>query len=187
MDKQLWQASREADEVFELRQAPLPTLEKEREYMDWLQEDFKSDPWVTYRFRKYTANPKRIPWKNTRTIKRQHQFTFLTNMALGSVIAWPFAAAFGRWMKTSRGGVPAVHLNRHVHDFPRPDPGRIARLTFRWYSVGASLALGYLFARYMADDSYITSNSWFNRPDLKPFAAMVDQPPNTTHDSMMNA
>ena len=70
-EKKMWQLQKEADEVLEVKPAPLPTQEMENEYMDWLQEDFKQDPWVTYRFRKYTANPKRIPWKNTRQIKRQ--------------------------------------------------------------------------------------------------------------------
>ena len=151
-DQKLWQAGKEADEVFELRPAPLPTPEMEVEYIDWLQEDFKSDPWVTYRFRKYTANPKRIPWKNTRQLKRQHQYTFMMHWLLGAAITWPVAAAFGRFMKTSRGGVPAVHLNRHVHDFPRPEPGRIARLTFRWYAVGSSIAMGFAFAKYMSQE-----------------------------------
>lgn len=70
MDRKMWQLNREADEVLEVRAPPVPTQEMENEYMDWLQDDFKSDPWVTYRFRKYTANPKRIPWKNQRRIKR---------------------------------------------------------------------------------------------------------------------
>jgi hypothetical protein len=71
-DEKLYKLTREADEVFEMRPAPVPTAEMEVEYIDWLQEDLKSDPWVTYRFRKFTANPKRVPWKNTRYIKRQY-------------------------------------------------------------------------------------------------------------------
>jgi hypothetical protein len=66
----MWELNREADEILEPRQPPVPTQEQENKYIDWLQEDFKSDPWVTYRFRKFTANPKRIPWKNARRIKR---------------------------------------------------------------------------------------------------------------------
>lgn len=58
--------TKEADEIFEVRPAPIPTPEMEVEYIDWLQNDLKSDPWLTHRFRKYTCNPKRIPWKNTR-------------------------------------------------------------------------------------------------------------------------
>ena len=66
----MYHLQKEADEVLELKVPDVPTPEQEVEYIDWLQEDFKSDPWITYRFRKYTANPKRIPWKNTRQLKR---------------------------------------------------------------------------------------------------------------------
>jgi len=34
--KKLWEVSKVADEIFELRRPPVPTLEKEREYIDWL-------------------------------------------------------------------------------------------------------------------------------------------------------
>jgi len=63
-DKKMWQMGREADEVLIEKLPPVPTPEMEVEYIDWLREDFKSDPWVTLRFRKFMAGPKRIPWKN---------------------------------------------------------------------------------------------------------------------------
>ena len=65
----MYQLRREADEVLELKAPPVPTPEMEVEYIDWLKEDFKSDPWLTYRFRKYMAGPKRIGWKNKREIQ----------------------------------------------------------------------------------------------------------------------
>lgn len=74
----------------------LPTPADEVEYIDWLQEDFKSDPWLTYRFRKYTANPKRIPWKNTRSVKRQYQSDFIMNWIIGTVLFWPVGVLVGR-------------------------------------------------------------------------------------------
>jgi hypothetical protein len=40
----------------------------ENEYMDFLEESFRSDPWIHFRFRKFMAGPKRIPWKNAREI-----------------------------------------------------------------------------------------------------------------------
>ena len=97
----------------------------------------------------------------------------MLNWILGSALAWPVAAAFGRRMKTSKGGVPAVRLNRWVHDFPQPEPGRSSRLIFRYYAVGSCAILGYLFAKQVTDFSTRTSNEWYNRPDLKPFPAMV--------------
>ena len=185
--KRMWQASREADEVLEVAHAPIPTQEMEREYLDFLQEDFKSDPWVTYRFRKYTANPKRIPWKNTRQLKRQHQFTFCVNWAVGSLLFWPIAAFVGRRMKVTRGGVPVVPLNRWVHDFPHPEPGRTSRITFRYYSFAATILAGYCFARQTTESFLRCSNEWYSRPDLKPFAAMVAKPKDSTTTSMLEA
>ena len=41
-----------------------PTPKEEIEYIEWLREDFKSDPMLSFRFKKYMAGPKRIPWKN---------------------------------------------------------------------------------------------------------------------------
>lgn len=69
------------------------------------------------------------------------------NWVVGSTIAWPVATAIGRAMKTTRGGVPAVRLNRWVHDFPQPEPGRSSRLIFRWYTVMSCAMIGYIFAR----------------------------------------
>lgn len=40
--------------------------------MDFLANDLRSDPWLTYRFRKYMAGPKRIPWKNSYEIKKDY-------------------------------------------------------------------------------------------------------------------
>jgi len=38
--KKLYQLSKEADEVLEVKPAPVPTAEMEVEYIDWLQKDF---------------------------------------------------------------------------------------------------------------------------------------------------
>ena len=148
MDEQLYKIAKEADEVLEMRPAEYPTLEKQHEYLDWLAEDFRSDPWLTHRFRKYTAGPKRYPWKNQRQLKRQHQFTFMTHWFVGCVLSWPIAAAIGRSFKVENGGVPVVPIQRWVHDFPKIDPGHYARKVFRYYSRWSCLALGYCFARY---------------------------------------
>ena len=64
----------------------------------------------------------------------------------------------GRGMKVSKGGVPAVRLNRWVHDFPQPEPGRASRLIFRYYAVGACAILGFVFARQVTDADPKCSN-----------------------------
>lgn len=84
------------DEILEVRPPEVPTREMEDDYVDWLQNDLKSDPWVTYRFRKYTANPKRIPWKNMRELKRQYQYNFVVTWIGGAILTWPIAAWIGK-------------------------------------------------------------------------------------------
>ena len=111
----------------------------------------------------------------------------MVNWLVGSALAWPVAAAIGRSMKTTKGGVPAVRLNRWVHDFPQPEPGRTSRLIFRYYAVGSCLLLGYVFARQVTDWTVARSNEWYNRPDLKPFPAMVKKPTDLTEETMLDA
>jgi len=106
---------------------------------------------------------------------------------MGSVLFWPVAAAIGRRFKTTRMGVPVVHQHRFVHDFPKIDAGRAARTYFRWYSFGSSLIAGLLFAQYITPYESRCSNQWYNRPDLKPFAAMVDQPEDLTTKTMLDS
>tara|TARA_B110000285_G_C15044857_1_gene573742 strand:+ start:641 stop:1318 length:678 start_codon:yes stop_codon:yes gene_type:complete len=144
--------------------------------MQFLAEDFRSDPWLTYRFRKYTASPKRIPWKNMRQLKRQYQFTFCMNWLTGGLMFFPFALYFGRRMTRYQGGVPVVPYQRFVHDFPSVEPTRAARFAFRNWTFGACVVAGFIFAKYTCHDTQ-KHNKWFNRPDLKPYPAMA----NTDH------
>jgi len=107
---------------------------------------------------------------------------------IGAGLFWPFAAMIGRYNKQTRGGVPVVHQNRFVHDFPKIDPGRTARHYFRWYSFGSAMIVGLVFAHYTTNVDFKSSNTWYNRPDLKPFAAMVEQPESDlTRDTMLDA
>ena len=86
--------------------------------MDWLAADIQSDPWITLRFKKYMANPKRVPWKNKVQLERQYKFTFYTHMLVGGVLAYPLAVAVGRRMRTYQGGVPVVPYQIYFHVFP---------------------------------------------------------------------
>ena len=182
---------READEVLELKKPGLPTPEMEVEYMDWLKNDLKSDPWLTYRFRKYTASPKRIGWKNNRDTKMQYKTTFFFNFLIGAGLSWPLAVAVGRRMKHYQGGVPVVPglHTRFTHDFINVEPARASRQFFRWYAISTALVCGYLFAYLTVDSSMKASNGWYNRPDFKPKAAMVKSPEedDASHRSMKAA
>jgi hypothetical protein len=79
---------------------------------------------------------------------------------------------FGRRMKHYQGGVPVVPYQRFVHDFPNLDPSRHARQTFRRWAGLFSVAAGYMFARFTVNPQQLL-NPWYNRPDLKPYPAMV--------------
>ena len=63
-DRVRQQRIREADYILEAAVPELPDRETELEYMQWLQDDIRSDPWVALHFKKLMAGPKRIPHKN---------------------------------------------------------------------------------------------------------------------------
>ena len=175
-DRKYYETKREAEEILELKPAPLPTAEMEVEYIDWLKDSFKSDPWVHYRFRKLMAGPKRIPWKNSYEIKKQYQQKFFTNWLIGGLLFWPLGVMVGRRMKRTQFGVPLPATNtRMIDSFINVEPSRVARETFGFWSVLTCIAGGYLFARQTVDPNEINSNQWYTRPDLKPYPAMVKQ------------
>lgn len=58
------QRIREADYILEANVPEVPDRETELEYMQWLQDDIRSDPWIALHFKKYMAGPKRVPFKN---------------------------------------------------------------------------------------------------------------------------
>ena len=112
-DKLRTQIAREADAVLEMRPPPVPSREQEIAYIDWLAEDLRSDPWLTHRFRKYTAGPKRVPWKNYREISWQHKTRTAVAWLFGSAMLWPISIAVGRRMKHYQGGVGVVPYQRY--------------------------------------------------------------------------
>jgi hypothetical protein len=171
-DRITTQNKRLEDEIFERRLAPVPTQTQENEYMEFLAADLRSDPWITYRFRKYMAGPKRIPWKNSREIIKDHKRIFLLNWITGAVLFWPIACMIGRRSKRYTGGTPIVPYQRFINDFPNLEPARLSKVTFKWWSYGSMIIFGYVFAQATTDNR-ILINPWYNRTDLKPFAAMV--------------
>lgn len=52
----------------------VPDRETELEYMQWLQDDIRSDPWVSQHFKKLMAGPKRVPHKNNTELSKQYRF-----------------------------------------------------------------------------------------------------------------
>jgi hypothetical protein len=72
-----------------------------------------------------------------------------------------------------------VPVQRFVDDWPRIEPTRQARKAFTWGAVGSCVLAGYIFAKLTVNQS-IMQNPWYNRPDLKPYPAMVAE--NKTRD-----
>ena len=75
-------------------------------------------------------------------------------------------------MTKTSGGVPMVPYNRFIHDFINLDPSKHARSTFRFYMFLTCAVGGFIFAGFTVDQRQV-KNTWYNRPDLKPFPAMV--------------
>ena len=98
-DIKRYQGIREADEVLEMKPPRLPTQAEEDRYLDFLADSFREDPVLSIRWRKYTPGPKRIPFKNTRQLKRQYQYTFFVHWMMGAALGWPIAVAVGRRAK----------------------------------------------------------------------------------------
>jgi hypothetical protein len=107
-------------------------------------------------------------------MKRQYQFTWATHFVIGSFLTWPFGVWIGRWAQKTQGGVPRIPMNRYLTDFINLDPSSYAKKRFRRFFIGTCMVGGVFFA-FMTTDSRQMRDEWYNRPDLKPFKAMVAQ------------
>ena len=139
-----------------------------------LENEFKSDPWVTHRFRKYMAGPKRWAFKNVREMKNDFQANFGVNFMIGFLLMWPVSIFLARRQKVLGTGVPSIPYNRFVHDFINLDPAYHARRVFRTRFFAFGSLGGVMFA-YCFTGRYPIGNEWISRPDMKPFPAMVPQ------------
>lgn len=148
-----------------------------------LQDDIRSDPWVSIRFKKYMAGPKRVPFKNHMQLKKQWRSEFWLWFFIGAAACWPLAIVIGRRSMTSVGGVALAPRQRWVHDWPNVHPNRTTFRVFRRYALGVMIIGGTIAGRSMADMSKM-ENSWYTRPDLKPKAAMVDDDEVTHYDNV---
>ena len=159
-------------EILEVAVPRQPNRAEELEYLDWLEDQFWHDSWITLRLHKMMAGPKRWPWKNYREIKNQYQITFMINGIFGGLLTWPLAVWMGRYMQSTVGGIPKVHLPTVIHDWPNAEPTFLARRTFNRYFWGTCVVGGFLFASWVTDSKQYR-NQWFNRSDLKPYPAMM--------------
>jgi hypothetical protein len=113
------------------------------------------------------------------------KFTFYVNTAVGAILFSPVAAIIAKKFKSTSGGVPLVPYQRFVHDFINVEPTAYSRWRFRLFFIGSSLAFGIFFAGYMMKDDSYKKNKWFNRPDLRPYPAMVPKECLDPQDSLV--
>jgi len=144
----------------------------ELEYQEFLAQSFRNDPWITYRFRKYMASPKRIGWINNRYQKITKRRKFVIDALTGAFFFWPVACFLGRYSKTTHGGVPVYPMPLVKYNFPNVNYHNEAKRNFRRWSKLSALAVGISFAMYVSDHNWIMNRN-HNSPDLKPFPAML--------------
>jgi hypothetical protein len=80
-----------------------------------------------------------------------------------------------------QGGVAVVPYQRWIHDWPNVHENRTTFRFFRRYALATMVICGSLFARNLTDETPL-NNGWYTRPDLKPKAAMVNNP--TDYDTV---
>ena len=97
------------DSVYEQTVPPLPTPKMERDYIDWLERDFRSDSWFHRHFRCLQAGPSRIAYKNYRKLNRAEFYENLFFFMVGTVLVSPLAIYVGKRMRVTSGGVPRVN------------------------------------------------------------------------------
>jgi hypothetical protein len=96
----------------------------------------------------------------------------MTNFTIGALLTWPIGVWVGNKMKSTQGGVPIVHYTKFSHDFQNVEPTIAARRYFRWYFFTTLIAGGVFFANYTVNEGQ-KKDPWYQRPDLRPFPAMV--------------
>ena len=61
-----------------------------------LKNEWKSDPIITTKAKKYMNGPKRHAWKNLHYLKGQYRREYYSWFLIGAVMTWPLAIIVGR-------------------------------------------------------------------------------------------
>ena len=83
VQKEEYLQKRILDTVLEDKIPPIPTREKELEYLDDLEKDFRTDRWIHFRFRKLQAGPYRKPYKETRHLVYENRMIKIFHFVMG--------------------------------------------------------------------------------------------------------
>ncbi len=87
------------------------------------------------------------------------------------MLCWPLAVLVGRRYRYAMG-VPAVPKNRFLYDYPNVDPSHNARKRFYIGFATTAILGGMAFASNFTYTP-MTGDAWRQRPDHKPYPAMV--------------
>jgi hypothetical protein len=160
------------DVIFENKVPPIPTRQQELDYIENLENDFRSDKWLHLRFRKMQAGPLRSPYKRTRVLLQEYRINYFFNFCIGSLVSAPLAIWMGRRNRTTSGGVPVVYHPKNYHNFPNINPDHTARWRFRIGFYGTLIMAGWVFAEVMTVRPF--KDEYYSRPDFKPDTPMVE-------------
>ena len=127
------------------------------------------------------SGPKRHGFGNLHDLKYTYRQSFFVNFIVGGIMAWPLAIIIGRRATHYQGGVAVVPYKRWIHNHPNCHPNVTTKKFFNRYSRGTMALSGFLFAYYFTNDSQL-NNTWYTRPDIKPYMAMVRLEDQTDYD-----
>lgn len=161
--------------ILEDKVPPIPTRQQELDYLEFLEKDLRNDRWLHSRFRKLQAGPLRIPYKQSRTLLTENRIVGCINFLIGALLISPLAVWVGRASRRTIGGVPRVYSPRNYHNFPNVNPDHYARIRFRMGFLAVLFVGGYSFATFWTPNVF--KDEYYTRPDLKPFAPMVEDNP----------
>ena len=158
----------------------LPSREQEIEYMNFLEQSIKTDPWITLRPKKHMANPWRLHWKKLFEQRREYYKTFALNFSLTITLCYPLIFYLAGRRQYSSSGVPTTRIMPRDLFTPKSDlklsydyiRNKYIRRTFQYGLLKYSFLLGVVGAYLFTDSDYFT-NDLNGRPDLGQFRIMT--------------
>lgn len=159
----------------------LPTREQELEYMKFLEESIRTDPWISLRYKKYMASPWRLYYKKKIEQRNEYYKTFLINFLISTTLSWPIIIYLSKKRMVTSAGIPITKVlpsdifNPQFKMIFTNARNKYTRRAFFYgifkYSFLAGVIGGYLFT-----DREFFNNELNARPDLGQFRSMIEVP-----------
>lgn len=159
----------------------LPTRQQELEYMKFLEESIRTDPWISIRFKKYMASPWRLYYKKKIEQRNEYYKTFLINFFISSIISWPLIIYLSRKRMYTSAGIPITKVlgsdifNPQFKLVSLTDRNKYTRRAFFYGVFKYTFLAGVLGAAVFTDRDFF-NNSLNSRPDLAQFRSMTEVP-----------